>query len=126
MFLGFVDDRGKFMTSPKINAKALLELYEASNFGREGENVINEARLFSIKTLNSFGANSDYDLAKQVFQSLSIPLQWRVGWYNVKKQINAHEKRERKSKINKLMELAKLNFNLVQVSHQEDLKELSR
>ncbi|KAL3519578.1 hypothetical protein ACH5RR_017727 [Cinchona calisaya] len=126
MFLGFVEaSTGKFLKSSNINVKGLLELFEASTLGREGENVLNEARLFSIESLSDFGANSDYKLAKQVLQAMSLPLQRRVEWYNIKKHINAHEK-DHTSTNTKLIELAKLNFNLVQASHQEDLKEVSR
>ncbi|KAL3519576.1 hypothetical protein ACH5RR_017725 [Cinchona calisaya] len=126
MFLGFGEaSTGKFLKSSNINVKGLLELFEASTLGREGETVLTEARLFSIGSLSDFGANSDHKLAKEVFQAMSLPLQRRVEWYNIKKHINAHEK-DHTSTNTKLIELAKLNFNLVQASHQEDLKEVSR
>lgn len=124
MLTSFVDEAGKFMTSQNINLKALLELFEASNMATEGENILNEARLFSIGSLTCIGAISDGTVAKQVLQAMRLPWQWRLEWYNVKKHINAHEEGHKRN--TKLVELSKLNFNLVQSSHQEDLKEVFR
>lgn len=120
MFLGFLDETGKFKASTASNVEAMVELFEASNLGSEGENILNEAKLFYIKSLKSyFAANySNFN------QALSLPLHWTAEWYNIKKHILAYEKG---GKINpKLMELAKLNFNIVQAAHQKDLKEISR
>lgn len=125
IFRGFVDDTGKFIPSPKVCIKGLLELLQASSLGEEGEDVLTEAGLFSIENLSGFGASSDRMLAKQVFEAISLPMQCRVEWYNVKKLVHAHEKNHESTK-SKLIELAKLNFNLVQSSHQQDLKEVSR
>ncbi|XP_027102632.2 alpha-farnesene synthase-like isoform X1 [Coffea arabica] len=125
MFLDFVDGADKFIPSPKVSIKGLLELLQASNLGGEGEDLLTEAGLFSIENLSGFGASSDNMLAKQVYEAISLPMQWRVEWYNVKKHVQAHEKNHESTK-SKLIELAKLNFNLVQSSHQEDLKEVSR
>ncbi|KAL3519575.1 hypothetical protein ACH5RR_017724 [Cinchona calisaya] len=119
MFVGFLNENGKFKASTASNVEALVELFEASNLGSEGDNILNEARLFSIRNLKSyFAKNSDCNLA------LNLPLHWTAEWYDIKKQIFKYEKND---KINsKLLELAKLNFNIIQASHQKDLKEITR
>ena len=125
MFLDFVDGTDKFIPSPKVSIKGLLELLQASNLGGEGEDLLTEAGLFSIENISGFGASSDNMLAKHVYEAIRLPMHWRVEWYNVKKLVQAHEKNHESTK-SKLIELAKLNFNLVQSSHQEDTKEVSR
>ncbi|CDP19906.1 unnamed protein product [Coffea canephora] len=118
MFLGFVNEAGKFKASIASNVEALVELFEASNLGSEGENILNEANLYSIRSLEPYFAASSCN------QALSLPLHWTAEWYNIKKRILAYEQED---KINpKLVELAKLNFNIVQAAHQKDLKEISR
>ncbi|CAI9087804.1 OLC1v1021978C2 [Oldenlandia corymbosa var. corymbosa] len=127
MFRSFVDEAGKFMTGKNvITLKALIELFEASNMGKEEENILKEARLFTVQSLSSFGGISHCDLfTKQlVTRAMRLPWQWGVAWYNVKKHINAYEKGHKQN--TKLIELSKLNFNLVQALHQEDLKDVSR
>ncbi|XP_027101386.1 alpha-farnesene synthase [Coffea arabica] len=118
MFLGFVNEAGKFKASIASNVEALVELFEASNLGSEGENILNEANLYSIRSLEPYFAASSCN------QALSLPLHWTAEWYNIKKRILAYEQED---KINpKLVELAKLNFNIVQAAFQKDLKEISR
>nr|GEY39867.1 R-linalool synthase QH1, chloroplastic-like [Tanacetum cinerariifolium] len=56
--------------------------------------------------------------------SLELPLHWRVPWVEAKWFMEVYEKR---SGMNpKLMEFSKLNFDMVQAIHIEDLKDASR
>nr|XP_027108729.1 (E,E)-alpha-farnesene synthase-like [Coffea arabica] len=72
MFLDFVDGADKFIPSPKVSIKGLLELLQASNLGGEGEDLLTEAGLFSIENLSGFGASLDNMLAKQVWSPKEI------------------------------------------------------
>ncbi|CAI9090025.1 OLC1v1024708C1 [Oldenlandia corymbosa var. corymbosa] len=111
IFQGFVNETGKFKTNTDFNEEELMELFEASNMGCEGENIMDEARFFCIQNLEAM----DHVL----------PTQWTAEWFNLKKQISAYEK-ECDTRNHKLSELARLNFNIIQAAHQQDLKEILR
>ncbi|KAK2990981.1 hypothetical protein RJ640_005463 [Escallonia rubra] len=124
IFKGFLDDLGKFKRSANLDVKAVLELFEASNMSLEGENIMEAARIFSVGHLKNIRSNFDDRLAKQAAQVLDLPLFCRVEWYNVRRHINLYEREDHRNPS--LLELAKLNFNMIQATHQKDLRELSR
>ena len=112
------------MDSIRRDAKGLLSLYEASHFGVHGEEVLEEAKSFAIENLNSLMLTMDGDSANQVQQSLEIPLRWRVQRMEARNFIDKYD--EYKTKNLSLLELAKLDYNLVQSVYQQELKELAR
>ncbi|KAK9268057.1 hypothetical protein L1049_010496 [Liquidambar formosana] len=124
MFKGYLNEMGTFSKSICTNIKGMLELFEASHLALEGENILDEAKAFSAENLKEISSDLDSNIAKQVAHALELPLHWRVKWFDVKWHINVYEKEEHKNSI--LLELAKLNFNMVQATHQEELKEISR
>lgn len=111
-----------------LNIKGMVELFEASNVAIEGENILEEAKSYSFETLKIINISElekeDSEAAKHVAHSLEVSSQWRVHWFDVTWQINAYEKDENVNYV--LLQLAKLNFNMVQAVHQNDLKEPSR
>ncbi|KAJ0112720.1 hypothetical protein Patl1_02084 [Pistacia atlantica] len=103
----------------------LLSLYEASFLGYQEEDVLEEAKDFSTKCLNSsLGKLEKTVLAEQVQQSLEIPLHWRMPRAEARNFINFYSIYDQN--ISVLLELAKLDYNLVQSIYQQELKELSR
>lgn len=113
------------MTSLISDVVGLLSLYEASYLGMPGENVLEEANSFTKKKLtNSLTGGMDSYLAKQVQQSLEIPLYWRVPRVESRNFIDLYELDPAKNPA--FLVLAKLDYNLVQSVHQKELKELGR
>ncbi|CAI9102038.1 OLC1v1000226C2 [Oldenlandia corymbosa var. corymbosa] len=51
LFQGFVNEAGKFKPSATFNLEPLIELFEVSNVGCEGENILDEARRFCTQKL---------------------------------------------------------------------------
>ncbi|XP_043699312.1 probable terpene synthase 9, partial [Telopea speciosissima] len=123
VFNEFKNNDGSFMDSSSNEAEGLeglLCLYEASHLGMNGEAVLEEAMEFSLSRLKS-------SLMKQlVQQSLEVPLHWRMVRLEARNFINVYEKEHMKESSSILLELAKLDFNIVQSVHQRDLQELSR
>ncbi|KAB1210118.1 putative terpene synthase 9 [Morella rubra] len=117
---------GRFMDSLSRDVEGLLSLYEASHLGMHGEDILEEAKDFSIRNLKSLvGIISDsYNLAKQVKQSLEIPLYWRMPRVEAHNFIDVYQKDITKNLT--LLELAKLDYNLLQSVYQRELKELAR
>ncbi|XP_062106180.1 probable terpene synthase 9 [Humulus lupulus] len=116
---------GRFLDSLSSNVHGILSLYEASHLGMPEENVLEEAKSFTTKMLKYFSAGKmDSFLSKQVEQSLEVPLYWRMPRFETRNFIDLYQMDETKSAT--LLELAQLDYNLVQSLHQNELKELGR
>ncbi|KAI5332503.1 hypothetical protein L3X38_022632 [Prunus dulcis] len=126
VFGGFLDEKGTLEKSHFSDVKGMLELLEASNLALDGENVLDEAKAFSTLALRDSNICNilDNNLARHVVHALELSSHRRVGWFNVKWHIHAYEKDNHVKTI--LLELAKLNFNMVQATLQKDIKEASK
>ncbi|BFG28580.1 hypothetical protein CerSpe_148540 [Prunus speciosa] len=125
VFGGFMDEKGALKESNFWDVKGMLELLEASNLAFEGERILDEAKASSAVALRGSKVwNLDNNLARQVVHALELSSHRRVGWFNVKGHIHAYEKDNHANTIS-LLELAKLNFNMVQAALQKDLREVS-
>ena len=104
----------------------MLYLYEASYLSTSGESILDEARDFTTKHLQEYLKNNtdDNNLAILVSHALELPLHWRMLRLEARWFIDVYEKTNNKS--TSLLEFAKLDFNMVQAIHQEDLKDMSR
>ncbi|PWA93667.1 camphene synthase [Artemisia annua] len=103
----------------------MLNLYEASFHSFEDENILDEARDFTTKYLQgSIWKISDQYLSLLTSRALDMPLHWRLPRVESKWFIEAYEKRSGMNTT--VLDLAKLDFNMVQAVHQEDLKHASR
>ncbi|PQM36822.1 (E E)-alpha-farnesene synthase isoform X2 [Prunus yedoensis var. nudiflora] len=125
VFGGFLDEKGMLEKSHFSDVKGMLELLEASNLALDGENILDEAKASSTVALRDSNICNilDNNLARHVVHALELSSHRRVGWFNVKWHIHAYEKDNHVKTI--LLELAKLNFNMVQATLQKDLKEAS-
>ena len=125
VFSSFKDQNGSFKASLSEDVKGMLSLYEASYYGFEEENLLDEAKEFTRMHLNNMPkVNISRSLAEQVNHALELPLNRRM------KRLEAHwtvESYNRRQDVNKVvLELAKLDFNRVQSEHQRELREMSR
>ncbi|KAF7824944.1 alpha-farnesene synthase-like [Senna tora] len=112
------------------DVKETIEIFEASHLALEGEDMLDDARTLAINFLKDASKklhnnnNNNSQVFEQVVHVLDLPSHWRVEWFDVKWHINEHEKRNHFNPT--LLQLAKLNFNIIQAQLQEELKELSR
>ena len=126
MFDKFKNLDGRFDESLEANITGLLSLYEASFLGSVEEEVLEEAKSFSAKHLNDYllGKLETNVLTKKLQQSLHILLYWRMQRNEPQNFINYPTDVPKNLVV--LLELAKLDYNLVQSIHQKELKELAR
>nr|UZT70949.1 terpene synthase 4 [Paeonia delavayi] len=124
VFDKFRSTEGRFMDSLRHDLGGILSLYEASHLAMEGEDDLEEAKNFSAKHLKSSIGKLETSLAEQVQLSMDIPLHWRTPRVEARKFIDIYQRDNTRSSV--LLELAKLDFNLVQSVYQTELKELSR
>ncbi|GMJ11644.1 terpene synthase 02 [Hibiscus trionum] len=125
VFNKFMNSDGKFTEKLSEDIGGLLSLYEASYVGLAGEDdVLEEANTFTTKHLELAMENlEDRDLAHQIKQSLDVPLHRRLPCMEARNFINIYQRDGNNSSV--LLELAKLNFNLLQSVYLSELRELS-
>ncbi|XP_058210698.1 tricyclene synthase EBOS, chloroplastic-like [Rhododendron vialii] len=125
VFHKFKDKSGNFMEYLRKDIKGLLSLYEASYLSFEGENLMEEAKIFTNKHLNGVkGKMVDKDLVEQIDHALEMPLHHRMSRLEARWYIEAYGKRNDANHL--LLEMAKLDFNMVQSLLQGELKDMSR
>ncbi|GLU13964.1 hypothetical protein SLE2022_305650 [Rubroshorea leprosula] len=127
IFNGFRDESGNLKACLGEDYKGMLYLYEASFHSVEGESILDAAKAFATKHLKEYiklNQGKDMYLCTLVSHALELPLHWRMlrmeaRWFTEVYQQSPH--------VNPiLLDLAKLDFNLVQATYQEDLKHASR
>ena len=127
IFAKFLDDNRHFHSCLSRDVKCILYLYEASFLSKEGEVILDKAREFSfthLKEIVNKKSGEEDELSLMVSKSLGLPLNWMISRLETLWFIPVYERRLNKSST--LLELAKLDYNIVQATHQEDIKHLSR
>nr|QLC36836.1 terpene synthase 36 [Cannabis sativa] len=138
IFNHFKDETGKFKANIiSDDIMGVLALYEASFYEKKGESILEEARIFTTKYLENYTImisqekklmiDNDYDYDynfEVVNHALELPLHWRTTRIEAKWFIDAYEKKQDMNPI--LLEFAKLDFNMIQSTHHDDLKHIFR
>ncbi|KAL6197554.1 hypothetical protein ACLB2K_033162 [Fragaria x ananassa] len=122
IFGRYMDEMGTLKNSTSGNVKGMIELLETSNLAFEGENFLEKAQAFLIATLrdtDTMWDEIDSSNSKNVTYAFQISSQRRAQWFNVMKS----ERHTNQPYMTTLLELAKLNFNVVQATLQKDLRE---
>uniref|UniRef100_A0A0D3FIF8 Terpene synthase n=1 Tax=Oryza barthii TaxID=65489 RepID=A0A0D3FIF8_9ORYZ len=115
---------GAEFDSPSLHDVA-LRLYNAANLLTHNEEALQEAISFSRHHLELMKSNLKSPLAEQVSRALQIPLSRnlkRVEALSYILEYNVHEQTYNPS----ILELAKLDFNLLQHIHQRELKTITQ
>ncbi|KAI3935510.1 hypothetical protein MKX01_020795 [Papaver californicum] len=127
IFDEFKHTKGGFKQTITDDVKGMLSLFEAAHLLSEGENTLTEAILFTRRHLSDTGSNNDkinVNLAAQVRRSLDIQFHWRVPRSEARFCIEAYEFQKDMNPL--LLEMAKLNFNMVQAQHEMELRRITR
>ncbi|KAI3944648.1 hypothetical protein MKW98_021106 [Papaver atlanticum] len=116
IFDKFRHAEGGFKETITYDIKGMLSLYEAAHLLFEGEIILNEAILFTRRHLLDTRNNNDkinVHLATQILQRSEA--RFFIEAYEFQKDMNPT-----------LLELAKVNFNMVQAQHELELRRISR
>lgn len=108
------------------DVKGVLSLYEASFLGYEGEQILDDARAFSSFHLRSAlnEGRSNNMVLEEVNHALELPLHHRTQRLEARWYIEHYAKKRDSNRV--LLEAAKLDFNILQSTLQNDLQEVSR
>ncbi|KAK6792100.1 hypothetical protein RDI58_011181 [Solanum bulbocastanum] len=124
-FNQFKDNNGEFKKTLVTNAKGLLSLYEATHVRKHGDDILEDALIFAKFHLERIAHTLlDSTLEKQVTHALMQSLHRGIPRAEAHFNISIYEKCE--SRNEKLLRLAKLDYNLLQVLHKEELSELTQ
>ncbi|CAO2835986.1 unnamed protein product [Amaranthus hypochondriacus] len=124
VFEKFKCENGRFKECLTSDIEGLLNLYEASYVGVHGENIVDEALTFCSTHLSSIVEELRSSMAEQVSHSLKLPLHRRSLRLESKNQISFYESNPSHNKT--LLRFAKLDFNLLQVLHNTELRDFTR
>ncbi|KAJ0962157.1 hypothetical protein J5N97_029985 [Dioscorea zingiberensis] len=122
VFSCFKDEKGCFRVSLEKDVKGMLSLYEASFLGFDGEETLEEARDFTTKHLGDLIPCIHPHLKIKVERSLELPLHWRTPRLEARWYIDQYTTSENMKPC--MLQLAKIDFNLVQITHQMELERM--
>lgn len=123
-FERFKSEDGSFKESTPIDVQGILNLYEASHLRVHGEKILDEAMEFTTSQLKSLVGKLSEPLATQVTQALKLPL--HSGGTRLLSRCYIHNYASNPSHDKILLRFAKIDFNLLQSMHLEELQDLSR
>ncbi|KAJ0590975.1 putative (-)-beta-caryophyllene synthase [Helianthus annuus] len=121
------DENGSFKESLTRDVQGLLELYEATYLSVHGEVILDDALVFTKTHLNKIVKDlmaSNSTLSTHIQEALKQPIRKRLPRLEALRYIPFYEQQDIYNKS--LLELAKLDFNLLQSLHREELSQLSR
>ncbi|XP_060971030.1 (3S,6E)-nerolidol synthase 1 isoform X1 [Cannabis sativa] len=121
------NNNGCFDTRLREDIKGLLSLYEASHLCIEGENILDEAALFSAQHLEaSMTRLHRYDQyqAKFVATTLQNPTHKSLSKFTAKDLFGVYPSQN--GYINLFQQLAKVEFNRVQSLHRMEIDKVTR
>ncbi|XP_050231425.1 valerianol synthase TPS1B-like [Mercurialis annua] len=121
VFNKFKDIDGKFKQSLATDVKGVLSLYEAAFVSITGEDILDEAIAFTKPILESINING---FEKHISNALKHPFHRGMPRVEARQFISLYEGDESRDEI--LLNLAKLDFNRVQLVHQQELSDLSK
>ena len=116
--------RGSVTLNGQHHVKGMLSLYEASFFIIEGEEELYKAGKFAMEYLrNVETCLLSPQLVQDIEHANEMPLHWRMSRLHTRWFIKSYERQENVNPI--LLDLAKLDFNIVQSIHKVELQEMS-
>ncbi|XP_034677074.1 valencene synthase-like [Vitis riparia] len=124
MFNEFKDEKGDFKKALVSDVRGMLGLYEAAHLRINGEDILDEALAFTTTHLRSMVEHLEYPLAEQVAHALKQPI--RKGLERLEARWYMSIYQDETSHDTTLLKLAKLDFNLVQSLHKEELSNIAR
>lgn len=119
-FENFKDNEGKFKECLIHDVQGNLSLYEAAYLGIRGEDILDEAIDFTTRNLQSGLTHLSSQLRDQVTHALNRPIRKCLPRLDARHYIAGYSEDESHNET--LLKLAKLDFNIIQKLHQEELK----
>ncbi|PON53412.1 Squalene/phytoene synthase [Trema orientale] len=126
VFDNFKNEEGKLDETLANDVRGMLSLYEASFLRVHGEDILDEAIAFTISHLKTVVLTnlSPTSLIDQVAHALKQPIRKGLTRLEARHYIPIYQQDPSHNKV--LLTFAKLDFNLLQKIHQEELGHIAR
>ncbi|KAF8391446.1 hypothetical protein HHK36_023751 [Tetracentron sinense] len=124
VFHKFIDKNGKFKESLSQDIWGMLSLYEASYLGAKGEDLLSHAMEFTTTQLKKPMPGTTPHLVRGVSRALELPRHLRMVRLDARSYIEEYSMEDTSS--SDLVELGKLDFDMVQSLHQREINEIFR
>ncbi|KAK7335549.1 hypothetical protein VNO80_27453 [Phaseolus coccineus] len=123
-FKKFLDKSGNFKESISNDIWGMLSMYEASYLGAKGEEVLEQAMDFSTTHLHQSLPHLSPDVGNLVARALTLPRHLRMSRLEARNYIEEYS--QVSNHMPYLLEMAKIDYAMVQSMHQKELAEISR
>ncbi|XP_040987076.1 (-)-germacrene D synthase-like [Juglans microcarpa x Juglans regia] len=123
MFNKFKDSKENFKGSLCNDVKGILSLYEATHLRVKGEDILDEALVFTTTHLESVASQLSGPLAAQVTHALKQPIRKGLQRLEARHYFSVYQEDASHDKV--LLKFAKLDFNLLQKVHQKELSDIA-
>lgn len=126
VFSKFKDDEGKFKGNFAEDVRGLLSLYEACFLATHEDNILDEALNFTKDHLQHVSEVNQLDsvIKTLISHALELPLHKRIPRLEARYYITAYEQ-DKEKRNDTVLELAKLDFHLLQLLHYEEARSLT-
>ncbi|CAN1327515.1 Beta-cubebene synthase [Linum perenne] len=122
-FKNFKDKEGKFSESLASDEEGLLSLYEAAHMAVHGEDILDEARAFATEKLDkSIIRMNNQNRNPSSFENLPV---WKCAPRTLTRNYIDFYSEDNTTVDSKLLRFAKLDFNMLQKFHQQELREIT-
>lgn len=120
-----MDDNGDFKDTLRSNVDALLSLYEAAHISKCNEDVLNRAIVFTVDRLSYLanGGNLPRHIQNKVLHALAAPTYRRIKRLQAKLYISIYD--DDNEMDHDILELAKLDFHILQQMHRDEVRSIS-
>lgn len=124
VFEKFKNNEGKFKASMIDDVQVMLSLYEAAHLAINGEDILDEAIVFTTTHLKSMVSHASPNLAEQINHALKLPLRKALPRLEARYFLDVYSRGDMHDKS--LLKFAKLDFNLLQATHQKEVSDMTR
>ncbi|KDP46452.1 hypothetical protein JCGZ_12935 [Jatropha curcas] len=124
VFKKFKDNNGEFKKSISDDVKGLLGLYEATFLSVHGEDILDEALVFTKQRLEILAAQSSPHLANRIRNALLRPFHQGIERKETRQYISFYGEEESPNQT--LLKFAKLDFNRLQLLYKQELALVSK
>ncbi|GKV15766.1 hypothetical protein SLEP1_g26518 [Rubroshorea leprosula] len=123
IFKKFMDVKGKFKEDLVNDVLGMLNLYEAAHLRLRGEDILDEALAFTTSCLESMATKVSPLLAEQIAHALNRPIRKGLPRIEARHYISLYSRDNNFVSSNAaLLKFAKIDYNMVQAFHLEELK----
>ena len=124
MFGKFKNSQGTFSDSLANDTRGILSLYEATHLRVHGDEILEEALVFTTSRLEFLATHSSSPLREKINHALKQPLRKGIPRLEARQYFSIYQEDPSCSEV--LLNFAKLDFNILQKHHQKELSDITK